>query len=96
MRVLPEANIEPGITTTLGGPAGTIIGAGIDGVRAEIHTSEESSITLDQYHGAIDAERTEYLKTFGQDAFSQATGCKQVAGCGYNDSALSQKLENKR
>ncbi len=79
---------EPGVATAIGGPLGTIVGAGIDGVRAEMHGGPESTISLDQYHGAIDAERSEYLKTFGQEAFTQATGCKQVAGCAYNDSAL--------
>ena len=59
----------------------------------EIHVQEESAITLDQYHATIDDERSAYLQTFGQDAFKQATGCQQVAGCGYNDAALPANLK---
>jgi RHS repeat-associated protein len=83
---------EPG-ASSLAGPLGTLAGAITDGVRAEIHVEEESTITLDQYHTTIDDERAAYLQTFGQDAFTQATGCKQVAGCGYNDSALPANLK---
>ncbi len=82
---------EPG-PTSAGGPAGFMIGAGIDAVRAKIHADKEKQITLDQYHNAVDAVRKEYLKTFGQDAFYRATGCKQVKGCGYDDSQLPEKL----
>ena len=34
--------------------------------------------SLEQYHEAIDAARSEFLKTFGQDNFYKATGCRQV------------------
>ncbi len=82
---------EPG-PTSLMGPPGFLIGAGIDGVRAQIHSAKEKQITLDQYHKTVDAVRAEYLKTFGQDAFYRATGCKQVTGCAYDDSQLPDKL----
>ncbi len=52
------------------------------------HTDGEATITIEEYHRAIDEARKEYLKTFGQSLFYDATGCVQVAGCGYNDSKL--------
>jgi len=85
---------EPGATALLG-PLGVIIGAGIDGARAEIHGGPESTISLDLYHAAIDAERAEYLKAFGQEAFTQATGCKQIVGCAYKDSELHDEDRKK-
>ncbi len=81
---------EPGITG-IGGPPGVLIGAGIDGARAIAHSRGEKQITLGQYHQTIDSVRTEYLKTFGQDAFQRATGCRQVQGCAYDDSQLPNK-----
>ena len=86
---------ESGATTILGGVIGYIVGAATDGVRAEIHSSKENTLTLDQYHNAVDAARKEYLKTFGQDAFTKATGCKQVSGCRYDDSSLRDEYRTK-
>lgn len=82
---------EPGLTSAAG-PTGFVVGVVIDAIRAKIHSDKEKQITLDQYHKAVDAARTEYLKTFGQDAYYRATGCKQVKECEYDDSQLPDKL----
>lgn len=84
---------EPGLTTVLLGPAGLVLGAGIDGVRAVIHSHGENQITLERYHTTVEAARAAYLETFGVEAFRQATGgCEQVNGCPIDEKQLPAKL----
>jgi len=84
----------------IGEPGGVFGGSSlkvaIDTAAAKIHTSKESTITLDEYHKAIDAAREEYMKTFGPANFYQATGCLQVAGCGYKDDRLQTQFRKSK
>jgi hypothetical protein len=72
-----------------------IAGAAVDGVRALLHGSTEDSLSLDQYHDAVDAARRAFLRTFGKEEFTKATGCKKVAGCKYDDSQLPEEFRTK-
>jgi RHS repeat-associated protein len=71
------------------------LGLLLDGIAMWRHIKEEAKITLELYHKNIDIVRAEYLKTFGEEEFFKATGCKKVEGCPYDDVQLREAYRAK-
>jgi RHS repeat-associated protein len=70
---------------------GSTVGIFFELSKIVAHNNKESQISRETYRKTVDEIRTNFLKTFGQSNFENATGCKQVDGCAYDYSVLPEK-----